>query len=86
MAQTRMGGGPKVWGSGAHCDGKTGKLIWSGHTRSKWWLYFFGNWDVWRTNFCEKHRTMPLPQSFRTGDITPASIVTSLLLGRFICF
>jgi len=80
MPSSSTSGGVGVSGSGEHRNGKTGALIWSGHTRGKWWLYFFGDWDTWRSNYCEKHRDKKLPQSFRRGELAPLSILATIWL------
>jgi len=72
--------GIKAWTSGEHRDGATGKLIVGSHTHSRWWIYFFGNWDVWRTNYCEQHRDVLLPDSFRKGNTTVVSLITTICL------
>ena len=72
--------GVKVWASGEHRDGTTGKLIVGSHAHGGWWIYFFGNWDAWRTNYCEKHRVERLPVSFRKGNVSVVSLITSIYL------
>ena len=72
--------GIRAWAKSEHRDGTTGKLIAGSHTHGKWWMYFFGNWDAWRTGYCEHNRKARLPQSFREGDLTPITIIVTLYL------
>ena len=72
--------GLNVLAVGEHRDGVTGKLIVGSRTHGKWWVYFFANWDAWRTRYCEKNRKAHLPNSFRKGNITIVSLVTTLYL------
>ena len=80
MKEKKISGGTKIWSSGEHRSGKTGELIWSGKTHNKWWLYFFGNWDTWRSEYCEKNRDTKLPLSFREGKFNTKSIIVTLYL------
>ena len=75
--RSKTNSGVKVFCTNEHRN-KEGELISSGRTRGKWWLYFFGNWDKWRTNYCEQHRNDRLPQSFRKGEITLSSILVTI--------
>jgi hypothetical protein len=65
---------------GEHRDGQTDALISYQQNHGNWWLYFFGNWDTWRVNYCEHHRDARLPESFRRGKLTVRSLLTTLRL------
>ncbi len=54
----------------AICGGNVGELIEVQKKRSRWFNYFFGEWDRKRALYCMKHRDDVLPTGFREGDLT----------------
>ena len=69
----KVSNGIKVsWG--AIHQNKEGEIISAQRDRNRWFLYFFGNWDVDRVAYCELYRNTPLPEDFRTGELTLSMI------------
>lgn len=61
-------------------EDKDGNLICGMGKLGPWGLYFFGNWDTWRTSYCFSHRRDKLLKSFRLGRVNPITLVYSLFL------
>lgn len=59
-----------------HEDGR-GRLISVDKTRR---FGFLRRYDAWRVAYCEKHRTMNLPVSFREGKVNPFTLAFSVVL------
>lgn len=62
------------------CGGTTGELIAAQVKRGRWFLYFLGNWDMQRVNYCEKHRHDQLPVSFREGRFSVSTMLFTIRL------
>jgi len=70
----------EVTASHRHED-KNGKLISASTTRIGMEASRLARWDTWRVAFCESHRNMNLPISFREGKDTLGNKLLSLFLG-----
>lgn len=57
------------------CGGNLGKLIAAQRKRGRWFMYFFGNWDKQRVDYCERHRCEELPVDFREGKVSVATML-----------
>ena len=79
LRRGKVGGGLRTeWGV-AHRSG-AGELISVQRNRGRWWLYFFGNWDRKRTNYCEKNRCNHVPHNFREGELSLSTLLFTLKL------
>ena len=70
----------EVTASHRHED-KDGKLISASTTRIGVGAERLAHWDTWRVAYCESHRTMGLPISFREGEPTFGNKLLSVFLG-----
>ena len=77
---SKVGGGLRVasWAAG-HTNG-AGELISAQMKRGRWFLYFFGDWDRKRVNYCEKHRHDHVPDNFREGQFSLSTILLTIKL------
>ncbi len=64
----------------AICGGSVGELIEVQKKRSRWFNYFFGEWDRKRALYCMKHRDDVLPTGFREGNLTLINYLFSFKL------
>lgn len=62
------------------CGGGLGELIAAQRKRGRWFLYFFGNWDKQRVDYCERHRYEELPVGFRLGGFSAATMLFTINL------
>ena len=57
------------------CGGVLGELIAVLKKRGRWFMYFFGNWERERIEYCQRHRRDPVPQSLREGKVSISTML-----------
>lgn len=80
IKRSAVSGGYDVssWGTGHRSP--EGELISIQGKRGRWFMYFFGYWDMKRVSYCEKHRHDYVPIDFREGRFNISTILFTLKL------